>query len=48
LFSGATALSAQMVDAVGDGKRFLYALPEGATAQTPFMVVLNWQAALKE
>jgi hypothetical protein len=35
-------------DVTADGKRFLYALPEGATAQTPFMVVLNWQAALRK
>jgi hypothetical protein len=31
-----------------DGKRFLYALTEGATAQTRFMVVLDWQAALRK
>jgi hypothetical protein len=35
-------------DAAADGKRFLYALPEGATVQTPFMVVLNWRAALRK
>jgi serine/threonine protein kinase len=47
LFLGAGGLTTAP-DAAADGKRFLYALPEGATAQTPFMVVLNWQAALKE
>jgi len=31
-----------------EGKRFLYAAPEGANAQTPFMIVLNWQAGLKK
>jgi hypothetical protein len=34
-------------DVTADGKRFLFGLPEGANVQTPFMVVLNWQAALK-
>jgi len=35
-------------DVVADGKRFLLALPEGSNTQTPFTVVLNWQAALKK
>jgi len=29
-------------------KRFLYASFEGATAQTPFTIVLNWQAGLRK
>jgi hypothetical protein len=28
-------------------QRFLFLAPTGQTAQTPFAVVLNWQAALK-
>jgi Tol biopolymer transport system component len=35
-------------DGTGDGKRFLYATPEGANAQTPMTIVLNWQAGLKK
>jgi hypothetical protein len=35
-------------DVAGDGKRFLFALSEEATAQTPFTIVLNWQALLKK
>jgi len=35
-------------DAAGDGKRFLFAMPVGANAQTPMTVILNWQAALKK
>jgi hypothetical protein len=35
-------------DLTSDGTRFLFALSEGANSQTPFMVVLNWQAALKK
>ena len=36
-------------DVTSDGKRFLYVTFEGATTtQTPFTVVLNWQAALKK
>jgi Tol biopolymer transport system component len=31
-----------------DGKRFLNAVPEGASAPSPFMVVTNWPAALKK
>ena len=30
-----------------DGKRFLFAGSTAQTAQAPFNVVLNWQAALK-
>jgi Tol biopolymer transport system component len=35
-------------DVSADGKRFLYATPEGSNAPSPFMVVTNWQAALKK
>ena len=35
-------------DVTADGKRFLVAQPEGSNAQTPFTVVLNWQAGLKK
>jgi len=35
-------------DVAADGKRFLYATPEGSNAQMPYMVVTNWQAALKK
>jgi hypothetical protein len=35
-------------DVARDGKRFLFTLPQGADAPTPFIVVLNWQAALKK
>jgi len=37
-------------DVSADGKRFLYGAigGSGTTAQTPFTVVLNWQAALKK
>ena len=35
-------------DVAHDGKRFLFALPEGANVQTPFTVVLNWQSALRK
>jgi Tol biopolymer transport system component len=31
-----------------DGKRFLFLAPVEQTAQAPFTVVLNWQAALKK
>jgi hypothetical protein len=31
-----------------DGKRFLFPVPADRTAQTPFTVVLNWQAGLKK
>jgi eukaryotic-like serine/threonine-protein kinase len=31
-----------------DGKRFLFPVPVVQSAQTPFSVVLNWQAALKK
>jgi hypothetical protein len=30
-----------------DGKRFLFATPEGTNTQTPITIVLNWQAGLK-
>src|SRR5204863_3565944 len=33
-------------DVTADGKRFLVAQPEGSNAQTPFTIVLNWQASL--
>jgi Tol biopolymer transport system component len=35
-------------DAAADGKRFLFAAPDGLNTQTPFTVVLNWQAGLKK
>jgi Tol biopolymer transport system component len=35
-------------DSAADGKRFLFALPDGANTQTPITVVLNWQAGLKK
>jgi Tol biopolymer transport system component len=35
-------------DVTADGKRFLYPISEGATFQSPFTVVLNWQAVLKK
>jgi eukaryotic-like serine/threonine-protein kinase len=35
-------------DVSADGKRFLYAAPEGSNAPSPFMVVTNWQATLKK
>ena len=36
-------------DVTGDGKRFLMAAPlTQATVETPFTVVLNWEAALKK
>jgi Tol biopolymer transport system component len=31
-----------------DGKRFLFPLPQGAEAQTPFTVLLNWQGGVKK
>jgi Tol biopolymer transport system component len=30
-----------------DGKRFLFATPEGSNIQTPITIVLHWQAGLK-
>ena len=33
-------------DVTADGQRFLFAMLEGANEQTPFVVVLNWQATL--
>jgi eukaryotic-like serine/threonine-protein kinase len=41
---------AQTGDYTMDGKKFLFLAPTGqdSQAQTPFNVVLNWQAALKE
>jgi hypothetical protein len=45
LFSG-PALSSSS-DATGDGKRFLIPTFEGSNTQMPYIVVLNWQAALK-
>ncbi len=35
-------------DVAADGKRFLYPVPEGTNFQSPFTVVLNWQAVLKK
>jgi Tol biopolymer transport system component len=35
-------------DFTPDAKRFLYPSFEGANAQTPFTIVLNWQAGLKK
>jgi hypothetical protein len=35
-------------DVTADGQRFLFASPYGLNTQTPFIVVLNWQAALKK
>ena len=35
-------------DVAADGKRFLLAAPAQQSAQTPFTVVLNWQAGLKK
>jgi Tol biopolymer transport system component len=35
-------------DVSADGKRFLMPAPSAASAQQPFAVVLNWQAALKK
>ena len=35
-------------DVAADGKRFLIPTPEGSNTQTPYTVVLNWQAALKK
>ena len=31
-----------------DGKRFLFPIPVVQAVQTPFIVVLNWQAELKK
>jgi hypothetical protein len=33
-------------DVAADGKRFLFALPAEQSGQTPFTVVLNWEAGL--
>jgi serine/threonine protein kinase len=35
-------------DVTSDGKRFLFPAPAEQAASTPFTVVLNWQAALKQ
>jgi len=35
-------------DVSADGRRFIMTAPSAATAQPPFTVVLNWQAALKK
>jgi hypothetical protein len=35
-------------DVAPDGQRFLLAAPAQQSAQTPFTVVLNWQAGLKK
>jgi hypothetical protein len=35
-------------DLTADGKRFLFLAPAAQSAQAPFTVVLNWQAALKK
>ena len=34
-------------DVSADGKRFLYLAPEGSNAPSPFMVVTNWPATMK-
>jgi len=34
--------------ATDNGERFLISVPTGQTTQTPYTVVLNWQAALKK
>ena len=36
------------LDVTPDGKRFLIPLPEGTNAPSPFTVVTNWQAVLKQ
>jgi len=46
LFGVPTILSTP--DAAADGKRFLFTTVEGSNVQTPFTIVLNWQAALKK
>jgi eukaryotic-like serine/threonine-protein kinase len=38
----------QSWDLTPDGKRYLFLAPVEQTAQTPFTVVLNWQAGLKQ
>ena len=35
-------------DVAADGQRFLYVALEGTNNQTPFTIVLNWQAGLKK
>jgi len=48
LFQTQFIVGARYWDVTADGKRFLIVVLGGRTAQTPFMVVQNWQAALKE
>ena len=35
-------------DVLPDGKRFLYAMSEGSATDSPYTVVLNWQATLRK
>ena len=35
-------------DVTADGKRFLFPVPAGDTAQAPFTIVLNWMSLLKK
>jgi hypothetical protein len=36
-------------DISADGKKFLFITPQGiSNAPSPFIVILNWQAALKK
>jgi hypothetical protein len=35
-------------DVSADGQRFLHVAPEGSNAASPFIVVTNWQAALRK
>jgi Tol biopolymer transport system component len=35
-------------DVTADGKRFLFAVPVGESAQAPFTVILNWMSLLKK
>ena len=39
--------SSQTWDVAADGKRFLFPIPSGDTAQNPFTVILNWPSLLK-
>jgi Tol biopolymer transport system component len=39
--------SSQTWDVTADGKRFLFPIPSGDTAQNPFTVILNWPSLLK-
>jgi len=46
--AGLQAVGLRQWDVTSDGTRFLFTTPAAATAQAPFTVVLNWQAALKK